>query len=113
MYTSEDTHANVLSFSEVEDKYHITYVPQEAFIIHLPDRDVRFERRGKIYVADWSKSMSAYVTTAVYMKAEELWAKRAYELLRTSVYPSMAEAIHLVEDGNITEMPMLTREDVR
>ncbi len=113
VYTSEDTHANVLSFSEVEDKYRITYVPQEAFIVHLPDRDIRFECRGKMYVADWTKSTSAYVTTGVYTKAEELRAKRAYELLRTSGYPSMVEAIHLVEDGNITDMPTLTREDVR
>ncbi len=113
VYTSEDTHTNVLSFSEVEDKYRIMYVPQEAFIVHLPDRDVRFERRGKMYVADWTKSMSTYVTMGVYTEAEELRAKRAYELLRTSGYPSMAEAIHLVEDGNITDMPTLTREDVR
>jgi hypothetical protein len=101
VYTSEDTHANVLSFSQVEDKYRNTYVPQEAFIVHLPDHDVRFEHRKKIYVADWTKSMSAYVTTGVYAKAEELHAKRAYELLCTSRNLSMAEAIHLVEDGTM------------
>jgi hypothetical protein len=70
VYTSKDTHANVLCFSEVEDKYHIMDVPQEAFIVHLPDRDVRFERKGKMNVADWSKSSSAYVTTGMYTKAE-------------------------------------------
>jgi hypothetical protein len=58
VYTSEDTHANVLSFLEVEDKYCITYVLWEAIIIHLPDRGIRFECRGKMYIADWSKSMS-------------------------------------------------------
>jgi hypothetical protein len=56
--------------------------------------------------------MSAYATTEVYTNAEEIQAKGAYELLRTSGYTSMSEAIHLVEDGNITDMPMLTREDV-
>ncbi len=83
------------------------------FIVHLPDSDGRFECKEKMYIADWSKSISAYVTTGVYMKAEELRAKRAYELLCMSGYPSMAEVIHLVEDGNITNMPMLTQEDVQ
>jgi hypothetical protein len=66
VYTSEDTHANILSFSEVEDKYNITYVPQEAFIVHLPDRDVRFECKGKMYIADWTKSLAAYELSLVF-----------------------------------------------
>ncbi len=35
VYSSEDTLANVLSFSEVEDKYCVTYIPQACFIVHL------------------------------------------------------------------------------
>jgi hypothetical protein len=35
------------------------------------------------------------------------------ELLRTSSFPSYNEAVHLVEDGNITGLPGLTAEDVR
>ncbi len=112
VYASEDTHANVLSFSEVEDMYQITYVPCESFTVHLPDRDIEFVRRGKMYVADWEEVRSVFTTT-VYMKAEERRAKRAYELLRTSGDPSMAEAVHLVEDGNISSMPALTCEDIR
>lgn len=46
MYTSVDTKANVLSFSEVEDKYRITYIPQEAFNVHLDDRDIEFHHHG-------------------------------------------------------------------
>lgn len=111
-YASNDTHTNVLSFSEVEDIYQITYIPCEAFIVHLPDRDIEFTRREKMYVADWEEVRSVFTTT-VYTKAEELQAKRAYELLRASGYPSMAEAVHLVEDGNISGMPALTREDIR
>ncbi len=112
VYASEDTHANVLSFSEVEDMYQITYVPRESFTVHLPDRDIEFVRKGKMYVADWEDVRSVFATT-VYTKAEELRAKRAYELLRTSGYPSMTEAMHLAEDGNISGMPALTREDIR
>jgi hypothetical protein len=105
VYASEDTHANVLSFSVVEDMHQITYVPRESFTVHLPDHDIEFVRRGKMYIADWDEVRSAFATT-VYTKAEELRAKRAYELLCTSGYPSMAEAAHLVEDGNISGMPV-------
>jgi hypothetical protein len=48
----------------------------------------------------------------VYTKAEEERAKRAYELVRNSGYPSYQEVIHLVEDGNIAQLPELTAEDV-
>lgn len=92
--------------------YQITYLPQESFKVHLPDRDIDFVCRGKMYVADWEEVRSTFTTT-VYSKAEGLQAKRAYELLRTSGYPSMEEVGHLVEDGNISGMPVITREDVR
>ncbi len=52
------------------------------------------------------------IYTMVCTKAEEARAKRAYELLCTSGFPSYNEAAHLVEDGNITGLPGLTAEDV-
>jgi hypothetical protein len=52
VYASEDTHANVLSFVEVEDHFPIMYVPQESFMVHLPDHDILFEHTGKMYVTD-------------------------------------------------------------
>ncbi len=77
VYINEDMHTNVLSFSEVEDKYHITYIPQEALLyIYLTMTSV--EHRGMMFIADWSKSMSVYITTGVFTKAEELHAKRAF-----------------------------------
>ena len=36
VYASEKTQANILSLSEVENRYLVTFVPQECFIIHLP-----------------------------------------------------------------------------
>jgi hypothetical protein len=112
VYASDETRANVLSFAEVEELYDITYVPREAFIVHLPEQDIEFKRKGKLYVADFAQQNLVYVTQ-VYTKAEEERAKRAYELVRNSGYPSYQEAIHLVEDGNISHMPDLTAEDVR
>ncbi len=66
---------------------------------------------GGMYVADWEEVQSTFATS-VYAKAEKLRAKRSYELLRTSGYPSMAEALHLVEDGNVSRMPASTCEDI-
>jgi hypothetical protein len=47
----------------------------------------------------------------VYTKAEEERAKRAYKLGWNSGFPSYQEAIHLVEDENIAELPELMAED--
>jgi hypothetical protein len=44
--------SNVLCFAEVEDKYPIMYVPCTCFIVHLPDRDIRFECIEKLFIAD-------------------------------------------------------------
>jgi len=57
VYASEDTHANILSLSEVEDLYAVTYVPQKCFIVHLPGHDMEFVRKNGMYVAEWDKNM--------------------------------------------------------
>ncbi len=116
VYASKQTTVNILSFGDVEDDYDITYMPRTAFIVHLPDRDITFHHRGKLYVADWAEQDTdneRNIYTMVCTKAKEAHAKRAYELLRTSGFPSYNEAVHLVEDGNITGLPGLTAEDVR
>jgi hypothetical protein len=114
VYASKDTHANILSFAEVEDMYPISYVPRESFTVHLPDRDIVFHRRGRHYIADWNSEINySYATTGVYTKAEEARARLVFEFLQKSGYPSEEEAIHLIEDGNIVGMPLLTRNDVR
>ena len=72
-----------------------------------------------MYIADWEQYRTAFATststssTAVYTKAEETRAKQAYELLHTSGFPSVGEAIHLIQDGNITGLPSLTTKDLR
>jgi hypothetical protein len=88
------------------------YQPQESFTVHLPDRDIIFSRRDKLYVADFDVERTVAVTRA-HTKAEEARAKLAYEIIRNCGYPSQAEAIHLVQDGNFAHMPMVTAEDVK
>ena len=114
IYASEDTHAHISTLSEVEDKFLVTYLPQENFIVHLPETDVVFHPKCGMYVADWDQYRNAFAkaSTAIYMKAEEAQAKQAYELIRTSSYPSLAEAVHLIQDGNIIGMPIVSHSTI-
>jgi hypothetical protein len=51
--------------------------------------------------------------TQVMTKGEEACAKQAYELVRNLGFPSMYEAIQVIESGSLGNMPLLTGEDVR
>jgi len=37
----------------------------------------------------------------------------AHDFMKMSKYPSIQEAIYLIQDGNIANMPMLAAEDVK
>jgi hypothetical protein len=65
-----------------------------------------------LYIADFGIAPTVAVTRA-YTKAEEARANAAYEIIRNCGYPSQVEAIHLIQDGNFTHMPMLTAKDVK
>lgn len=101
----------MLSFADIEDVYPITYRLQESFTVHLPDRDITFYHRNKLYMADFELPVVA--TTRAYTKAEEVGAKEAYDLICNCGYPSYTEAVHLIQDGNFVNMPMLTAEDIK
>ncbi len=122
VYSSQDTKANVLSFAEVEDLYPITYVRGVSFTVHLEHRDIEFRRREKLYIAvfdDQDEEEDALVnatvqeTEALYSKAELVRAKVAHAMMKNTGYPSMEELIRLIEDGNIMEMPGISRADVK
>jgi hypothetical protein len=106
VFVSSETKANVLSFAEVEDMYEITYVPCTSFVVHLPGRDIEFIRKGKLYVADFSDH---YHYQANLTKQE--FVKQAYELIRNIGFVSVQEAIRLLEEGNIANMPRLVAAD--
>jgi hypothetical protein len=117
VYASEHTKANILSFAEVEDMYKVTYKGGAAFVVHMADRNVEFKRKEKLYVADWV--VDSYVCATVqenalvYTKEELRRAKEVYELIRNSGYPSPNEAMHLLTDGNVRGMPVLTVADLQ
>jgi hypothetical protein len=88
------------------------YVQGQSFTVHLPERDIVFHRKDKLYVADFAQFSQAYASR-VCTRAEEERARQAHELLKVSVYPSLQEAIHLVQDGNISNLLMLIAADIR
>jgi hypothetical protein len=119
VYASEETKANVLCFSDVEDLYRITYKHRESFTVHMQERDIAFERREKFYVADWYTETEDTVVAATVQENELLYskdqvkrAKEAHEFLKNSVYPSLSEAVHLLNDGNVRGGPQLLHADV-
>jgi hypothetical protein len=113
VYATANTKANVLCFADVEDLYEITYEQGTSFTVHLPDREIIFKRRNKLYVADFQEYYGNLLATKSYTKGEMHCTAQAYDFLKMSGYPSVQEAIHPVQDGHIANMPMLTAEDVR
>ena len=122
----EDTKASVLSLADVEDLYQVTYIPKKAYIVHMNDRDLVFKRRNKLYVADFSdwinqdfeESYAAICMMTVaekehmYTKKEVERAKKAGEFVKNAGFPSEGEAVNLVRDGNVENVPVSV-EDIR
>lgn len=110
VYTSEHAKANALSFADVEDRYMITYKKGKALMVQMAcgKTAVFAHRRNKLYIANWA-SIGLYVCTTVreneqiYTPDEVRRAQLAYELVRTSGYPSPNEVLHLIQDSNIKE----------
>jgi hypothetical protein len=117
VYVSEYTKANILSFADIEDMYKVTYKRGATFVVRMQDRNVEFKCREKLYVVDWVVDTYACATVQenalVYTKEELRRAKEVYELVRNSGYPSPNDAMHLLTDGNIRGMPVLTVADLQ
>jgi hypothetical protein len=60
----------MLSFSKVEEWDTITYEPLVGFMIHLPDRDILFEKRSNMHIANFVVERGRVVATQAYTKAE-------------------------------------------
>jgi hypothetical protein len=79
--------------------YKVTYIPGQAFVLHLPGYDLEFIRQGKLYIADYkelpgaragSNHICATITKneSVYTYTEICKTKEAYEFLKNSGNPS-------------------------
>jgi hypothetical protein len=95
---------NVLSFSDVEELYPITYEPFVGFTVHKPVGDILFEKKGKLHVAHFA-TYGNVLATQVYTKAEMARVHAVQELVRNAGYPSYQEVINLLQDGNFLHLP--------
>ena len=98
MHTSTETWVNILSFSDVEELYPITY---ELFVGLLS------EKKGKLHVAKFA-TYGNVLAMQVYTKAEMARAHAVQELVRNARYPLYQEVINLLQDGNFLHLPNLT-----
>jgi hypothetical protein len=84
-----------------------------GFTVHLTDKDILFRKRGKMHVADFAEYGMNVMATQAYTKAEIERARRVQDLIRNCGYPSYQELTYMLQDGNLTNLPNLTGQDVR
>lgn len=87
MQLSDETKANVLSFSDVEDLYEIMYELQSSFTVHLPGRNVdvkkAYDMLGEPVGSVLGKLAERKVSRAIY--DDYLVMTKKKQLLRTDV----------------------------
>jgi len=120
---------NIISMSRVEDMYPITYAQGDSLTVHMDDRDVIFKRRDGMYVADFSdwivedehrvQEVCTDLCLSTVEERESLYSRKqvrraleAGECLRALGFPSLQDAVNLVRDGNVMNVPYGV-EDVR
>jgi Reverse transcriptase (RNA-dependent DNA polymerase). len=122
---SDDTRVSVLSQADVEDAYDVTYEPGTSYTVHMGVRDLEFVRRNKLYVADFSdwvnpdyQECNALLNLLTVEEREHMYTRKeveraheAKEFIKNAGYPSRNEAIHLIRDGNLNNVPIAV-EDV-
>jgi Reverse transcriptase (RNA-dependent DNA polymerase) len=114
---------NIFSFAEMEDKHKITYDSsnEKAFIVHLPDKDVRFKRNhnGLYY---FKKGTNVCATNAAIESIEEnklmftnrqiQKAKVARQLYHSLGTPSVKDFKTIIITNSIKNLPV-TLEDIK
>ena len=106
--------ASVLCMSDVEALYPITYNQGVSYVVHMPGRDITFYKKNKIYLADFSdwitvsglSMMTISEREEFYTKKEIRAATEAKTFIKNAGYPSEQEAINMIRDGNVTNVPI-------
>ena len=103
----------------VEDVADVEYITGTGFVVRIGDTVIVFKRRKNIYVADLSSWKQQDMSLATIMDRENMYTKKdrarvieAGEFIKSSGYSTKEEAIALVRDGNIDNVPH-TVEDVK
>ncbi len=115
--------------TRVEDLHPVTYSQGESITVHMDNQDVVFQRRDGMYVADFSDwlvndedpmvEMSNELCLYTVEERESLYSRKqvcraleAGKYLRALGFPSLQDAVNLVCDGNIRNIPY-GMDDVR
>jgi len=72
-HSSPKLAASVLSQDQIEQLYQVTYDQGRAYIVHLPDRDLVFKKRNRLYVGDmrdWDNGEGHHLYHTEYNKPE-------------------------------------------
>jgi hypothetical protein len=102
--------------------YPVTYIQGESYTVHMDDHDLLFVHEDKMYVADFSdwlvtdnqrkeelhtglSLLTVAEKESMYSSKDVRRALEAGELLRAMGYPTQAEAISMVQSGNVFNVP--------
>jgi hypothetical protein len=100
----------------VKDMYNIMYLCKEAFVVHMPERDLIFKQMVGLYTAEWDAVASLHAMVQenklLYSKEQVRRAKESHEFHKNSDYPLLAEALHLLTNGKVWDIPLLMKEDL-
>ena len=120
VWFNENAITNIFSYAEMADKYQITYdsTADDAFIVHLPDKAVRFERLGNnLYVYKPPKSKSTQSlqllntveeNKSFYTQRQFDRAKRARDLYHALGTPSMNDFKMMLRMKTVAHNPVTT-----
>jgi hypothetical protein len=117
-----DCPVNIISMSDVEDRYPMMWVKGESVTVHMDELDLVFYRRDKKWVADFSywitseedhaQELCGQLNLMTVSEKEDLYTQRdmlrelkAGKFLKSLGYPTQREANGLVRDDNVRNVP--------
>ena len=110
---------NVLSFSEVENKHTIKYLPREAFVVETDDNSHRFTKeRSGLWSCCFTDSLPTHVVAVQtvqenerrFSKRDVEAAKAARELSKRLGYPAKADLQRMLTQGVLNNSPVSARD---
>ena len=124
VWFNEKAITNIFSYAEMADRYRITYdsEKEDAFIVHLPDKTVRFERIGmNLYVfkpttrirAENAQMLNTLEENKTFYTERQFQrAKRARDLFHALGTPSINDFKAIIRMNTINNNPVTT-DDIK
>ena len=123
VYCSDSVNANILSFTQVEKKYDITYYPGNKFSVEMGKDTLDFLLQDGLFKADmsdWCAWTEVSRTCNLAVSASErdsgltgdqiTRARRAYEFARHAGYLSYNSARKLITSGVIKDLDLTVKD---